>query len=59
MTEEAARKLAEEHWHYTQQIILLLLELTERLYKDAMVHGIKHGESENRAVNYERRNYDT
>ena len=44
MKEEEARKLAEEHWHYTQQVILLLLELTERLYIAAMIHGIKHGE---------------
>ena len=43
MTDEEARKLAEDHWHFTQQVILLLLELTERLFKDAMVHGIKHG----------------
>jgi len=44
--DEEARKIAEEHWYYTEQVILLLLKLTERLYKDAMIHGIKHGEAD-------------
>jgi len=46
MTKEEAERLADNHWHYTEQIVLLMLELAERLYKDAMVHGIKHGEME-------------
>ena len=46
MTDEEAKELAEAHWHYTEQIILLMLELAQMLYKDAMVHGIKHGQEE-------------
>ncbi len=43
MIEEEARKVAEAHWNYTQQIILNQLELMERLYIEAMVHGWGHG----------------
>ncbi len=44
MTLEEAKKLAESHWEYTQQIILNQLELSHKLYVAAMIHGIKHGE---------------
>ena len=43
MTDEEARKLAKAHWEYTNQILLHQLELMERLYIEAMIHGIKHG----------------
>ena len=37
MTEEEARKLAEEHWKWLESLL-------RKLYVDAMVHGIKHGQ---------------
>ncbi len=36
MTEEEATVLAQEHWNW-------LVRLLERIYKDAMIHGYKHG----------------
>lgn len=36
------REQAEEHWEYTKQIILFMLELTHYLYVEAMLHGVKH-----------------
>ena len=40
-------RTAEEHWEYTYWIIKDMLELCEYLYKEAMIHGIKHGREEN------------
>ncbi len=40
--------LAEEHWDYTEQIILHQLELTHRLYVEAMIHGYKHGKEDSK-----------
>lgn len=37
MTEEEARKLAEEHWRWLEGLL-------HKIYVDAMVHGIKHGQ---------------
>jgi len=38
------REDAEAHWRYTENIIVLLLELTHVLYVEALLHGAKHGE---------------
>ncbi len=43
------RHLAEEHWEYTEQIILHQLELTHRLYVEAMIHGYKHGKEDSKS----------
>ncbi len=48
MDKEEAKKLADEHWGYTKNILLMSgcpdnMKLLEYLYKQAMVHGIKHG----------------
>ena len=34
--EEYAKTLADEHWQYVKTIC-------EKMYKDAFVHGMKHG----------------
>lgn len=36
------RKIAEEHWEYTEKIILCMLELVKTAYIEAMIHGLKH-----------------
>lgn len=36
MTNEEARKLAEEHWEWLESLL-------HKIYVDALVHGIKHG----------------
>ncbi len=38
MTDEEARKLAELHWKWLEGLL-------RKVYVDAMVHGIKHGEA--------------
>ena len=37
MDKEEAKKLAEEHWKWLEALL-------HKIYVDAMVHGIKHGE---------------
>jgi len=37
MTEEEAKKLAESHWEWLESLL-------HKIYVDAMVHGIKHGQ---------------
>jgi len=44
MSEKSPRQIAEEHWEYTEKIILCMLELAKTCYIEAMVHGIKHRE---------------
>lgn len=46
MTTEEARKLAEAHWHFVEQLLLQELEQKHYLYVEAMVHGIKHGQTD-------------
>ncbi|MBA7474720.1 hypothetical protein ES707_10074 [subsurface metagenome] len=41
-TEAEIRKMTEDHWAYTEMIILDMLKLTEDLYKTGMIHGYKH-----------------
>jgi len=36
MTDEEARELAEAHWKWLESLL-------HKVYVDAMVHGIKHG----------------
>lgn len=38
MNEEEARKLAEEHWKWLEVLL-------HKVYVDAMIHGIKHGQA--------------
>jgi len=40
------REQAEAHWMYTEKVILKMLELSKQLYKDAFIHGVKHGREE-------------
>lgn len=42
MSEKSPRQTAEEHWEYTEKIILSMLELVKTAYIEGMVHGIKH-----------------
>ena len=42
------RQLAEEHWDWLEPILLKQLELTRRLFIDAMIHGHKHGKEDRR-----------
>lgn len=37
MTEKEAKALAEEHWQWLETLL-------HKIYVDAMVHGIKHGQ---------------
>lgn len=41
MTTEEAKALAEEHWKWLESLL-------HKLYVDAMVHGIKHGQEESK-----------
>ena len=36
-------QLADEHWNFIEGVLLEHTRLTMKLYKDAMVHGYKHG----------------
>lgn len=48
MTDEEARKLAEEHYKYTEKIILKMLELVHLQSVEEFVHGFKHGKEDKR-----------
>jgi len=37
MTEEEAKELAEAHWKWLESLL-------HKIFVDAMVHGIKHGQ---------------
>ena len=37
MTEEEAKELAEKHWEWLETLL-------HKIFVDAMVHGIKHGQ---------------
>lgn len=37
MTDEEARQLAEAHWKWLETLL-------HKVYVDAMIHGIKHGQ---------------
>ena len=39
MTTEEAKELAEAHWEWLESLL-------HKLYVDALVHGIKHGEED-------------
>ncbi len=39
MTEDEARKLAENHWEWLESLL-------HKVYVDAFLHGIKHGKEE-------------
>ena len=39
MTEEQAKRLAEEHWKWLESLL-------HKIYVDSMCHGIKHGKEE-------------
>ena len=41
--EERLQIIAEQHWVYTERVIMLLLQETKNLYIDAFKHGCKHG----------------
>ena len=43
MTNQQARKLAEEHWEWLQSVLQVQREMEKRLFIDAFVHGVKHG----------------
>ncbi|KKN60090.1 hypothetical protein LCGC14_0535590 [marine sediment metagenome] len=49
MTDEEAKKLAEEHWAYTEKILgvvatsSVLITQLKTVYILAFIHGIKHG----------------
>ena len=38
--------LANNHWIYTKKIIDKMVETMEMLYKQAMIHGYKHGKEQ-------------
>lgn len=38
-----AVRLAEEHWNYIESLRLKELEMEAKMYKDAFIHGYKHG----------------
>ncbi len=39
MTDEEARKLAEAHWEWLETLL-------HKIYVDALIHGIKHGQED-------------
>ena len=45
MTNKEARELAESHWEWLEKILLQQLEVQHKLFVDAMIHGIKHGQT--------------
>ena len=46
MTEpnKTPEQLAEEHWNWLEGILLEEMRMKMKLYKDAFVHGYKHGQ---------------
>ena len=36
-------QLANEHWAWLEDILLESMRMSMRLFKDAMIHGYKHG----------------
>ena len=44
MTNKEAMELAEAHWEWLKGILLQQLEVQHKLFVDAMIHGIKHGQ---------------
>jgi hypothetical protein len=41
--DEYSKILAGEHWDYIKSVLLQQLEISGKMYRDAMVHGFKHG----------------
>lgn len=44
MTTEEAKKLAETHWDWLESVLMVQRLMERRLFIDAFVHGIKHGQ---------------
>jgi len=43
MDEKEAQELAAAHWAWLEQILLLEMEMKQRLFIDAFLHGLGHG----------------
>ena len=39
-------QLADEHWAYVKSVMLQQLEVTGKMYREAMIHGYKHGKED-------------
>jgi len=37
------RQVAEEHWEYTEHILVKMVGMMHYFYIEAMIHGYKHG----------------
>jgi hypothetical protein len=42
--EERLEIISEQHWQYTEKVIILALNLSKTLYKEAFKHGVKHAQ---------------
>jgi len=43
---KTAYQLAEEHWNWLQSLLEVQRQIEGKLYKDAFIHGYKHGQDE-------------
>ena len=43
---KTAYQLAEEHWNFLQSLLDEQRNIEGKLYKDAFIHGYKHGQNE-------------
>lgn len=43
---KTAHQLAEEHWNWLQSVLEEQRKVEGKLYKDAFIHGYKHGQEE-------------
>ena len=41
------QQLADEHWEFIEKLVLEQLRFTMLLYKQAIIHGYKHGKENN------------
>lgn len=38
-----AKELAEEHWNWLEELLLVQRRMERRLFIDSFIHGYKHG----------------
>jgi len=46
LPKKTPRQMAEEHWMWLESILLEEMRMKMRLFKDAFIHGYKHGKED-------------
>ena len=54
LPELTPQQLADEHWRFTEGLLLESMRMQMKLYKEAFIHGVRHGEERIRSRNTKR-----